>query len=149
MSCQGAADEFASEDFARLVAEFPDLPIVIEHLAGVSQGAQSPYTTFSQALALAKYPNTCIKAGGLGEISQRPPVLKPHFALDYTPPLIEMAYDAFGSRRMMWGSDYPPVSGREGYRNALQGVTEHPALHDQEAREWVMGKTAASVFGFA
>jgi predicted TIM-barrel fold metal-dependent hydrolase len=47
---------------------------------------------------------------------------------------------------MMWGSDYPPVSGREGYRNALQGVADHPALRDPEDREWVMGKTALGVF---
>ena len=47
---------------------------------------------------------------------------------------------------MMWGSDYPPVSGREGYRNALLGVTDHPALGDQEDRELVMGKTALHVF---
>ena len=57
-----------------------------------------------------------------------------------------MAYDAFGPRRMMWGSDYPPVSGREGYRNALRGIVEHPALRTDEDREWVMGRTASEVF---
>ena len=59
-----------------------------------------------------------------------------------------MAYDAFGPRRMMWGSDYPPVSGREGYRNALQGVMGHPAFKSDEDKEWVMGKTAMNVFKF-
>ena len=148
VSSLGGVEEFASDDFSTLVAELPDLPIIIEHLAGVGQGAQPPYATFKKALALANYPNTYVKVGGLGEISARPPVLQPHFAFDYTPPLVEMAYDAFGPRRMMWGSDYPPVSGREGYRNALHGVMEHPALRSQEDREWVMGKTALSVFGF-
>ena len=50
---------------------------------------------------------------------------------------------------MMWGSDYPPVSAREGYRNALRGLMEHPALRSRQDREWVMGKTAESVFNFA
>ena len=59
-----------------------------------------------------------------------------------------MAYEAFGPRRMMWGSDYPPVSGREGYRNALRGVSEHPVFDSQDDREWVLGKTAVSVFKF-
>jgi L-fuconolactonase len=147
VSSLGGVDQFASDEFEQAVAEFPDMPIVIEHLAGIRQGAQPPYATFKRAIALSKYPNTYIKVGGLGEISQRPSVLGADFAFDHTPPLIEMAYDAFGPRRMMWGSDYPPVSGREGYRNALQGVAQHPALANPADREWVMGKTALGVFG--
>lgn len=148
VSSLGDVEEFASDDFNRLVGDLPNLPIVIEHLAGVRQGAQPPYATFKRALALARHPNTYIKVGGLGEISVRPPVLQPHFAFDDAPPLIEMTGDAFGPRRMMWGSDFPPVSGREGYRNALNGVAEHPAFKSGEDREWVMGKTALSVFRF-
>ena len=149
VSSLGNVDDFASDDFRDLVTELPDLPIIIEHLAGVRQGAEPPYTTYKKALALASNPNTYIKVGGLGEISIRPQVLQPHFSFDHTPPLIEMAYDAFGPRRMMWGSDYPPVSGREGYRNALNGIKEYPALRDrQEDVEWLMGKTALSVFRF-
>ena len=41
------------------------------------------------------------------------------------PPVFEMAKDAFGVERMMWGSDFPPAAGREGYGNALRGVMEH------------------------
>ncbi len=44
-------------------------------------------------------------------------------------------------------TDYPPVSGREGYRNTLQGVAQHPAFANPMDREWVMGKTALGVFG--
>ena len=148
VSSLGDVEEFASAGFSSLVSELPDLPIVVEHLAGVGPGAEAPYSTFKRALALANYPNTYIKVGGLGEISLRPPVLKPSFAFDHTPALIEMACDAFGLRRMMWGSDYPPVSMREGYRNALHGVADYPAFRRQEDKEWVMGKTALSVFKF-
>ena len=148
VSSLGDVEDFASDEFTRLVVDLPNLPIVIEHLAGVKQGAQPPYAAFKRALALSRHPNTYIKVGGLGEISLRPPVLQPYFAFDHVPPLIEMARDAFGPRRMMWGSDYPPVSGREGYRNALNGVAEHAAFKSAEDREWVMGKTALSVFRF-
>ena len=144
VSSLGGVEDFASGEFDTLVTE---LPIIVEHLAGVRPGAQAPYATYKKALALSNHPNTCIKVGGLGEISARPLVLQPRFAFDYTPPLIEMAYDAFGPRRMMWGSDYPPVSNREGYRNALHGVMDHPAFRDLDDREWVMGKTALDLFG--
>jgi L-fuconolactonase len=148
VSSLGAVEEFATEEFEGLVSELPDLTIIIEHLAGVRPPVQPPYTTFERALALAGYPNTYIKVGGLGEISERPPVLKPEFGFDATPPFVEMALEAFGPQRMMWGSDYPPVSSREGYRNALRGVADHPALKAGDIREWVMGKTALSLFKF-
>ncbi|MCH7786868.1 MAG: amidohydrolase, partial [Chloroflexi bacterium] len=146
VSSLGDVSEFASDDFNNLVAELPGLPIIIEHLAGVRQGAELPYTTYKKALALANYPNTYIKVGGLGEISARPPVLEPGFSFDFTPPLIEMARDAFGPRRMMWGSDYPPVGGREGYHNSLQAVMEHPVFKSQEDKDWAFGKAAQEVF---
>ena len=146
MSSLGGVEQFASAEFEGVVAAFPNMPIIIEHLAGVRTGAEPPYSEYKKAIALAKYPNTYIKVGGLGEISERPAVLESGFKFDHTPPLIEMAYDAFGPRRMMWGSDYPPVSGREGYRNALEGVAKHPALKDPDDRDWVMGRTAQELF---
>ena len=53
----------ASDDFAALVSELPDLPIVIEHLAGATQAEQPPYAAFKKALALANMANTYIKVG--------------------------------------------------------------------------------------
>ena len=146
VSSLGEPGEFASDEFRDLLAALPDLTVVIEHLAGANVGARPPNDSYKKALDLARYPNTYIKTGGLGEISARPPVLRNEFSFDHTPPLIDMALEAFGPRRTMWGSDFPPVSNREGYRNALRGVMDHPALRSDEDREWVMGKTAAGVF---
>ena len=92
VSSLGGVEGFASDEFSSLVAELPDLPIIVEHMAGVGQNAEAPYTAFKKAMALANYPNTYLKVGGLGEISARPAVLQPHFEFEYTPPLIEMAY---------------------------------------------------------
>ena len=59
-----------------------------------------------------------------------------------------MAYEAFGPDRMMWGSDYPPSAGREGYRNTLEGVRNHPAFANDDDIDWVLGKTAARIWKF-
>jgi len=148
VSLLGNLDAFASDEFYRLAQSFPSLKLVVEHLASVGIGARPPYEAYRKALVLSKLPNTCIKVPGLGEICPRPaPFTEPVFK--DVPPLIRMAYEAFGPRRMMWGSDYPPVSGREGYANALNWTREHLATfasHDD--REWIMGKTALSVFRF-
>ena len=148
VSCQGETQRFASGEFRDTVEGLPDLVLVVEHLAGGGPSEAAPYSTFRRAMELSKLPNTYIKVGGLGEIAERPAVLAPEFGFPSTPPLIDIATETFGPRRMMWGSDFPPVSGREGYRNALRGVADYPALSDAEDKAWVMGKTALSVFRF-
>jgi L-fuconolactonase len=160
VSAMGTVEVFASDAFACLVGELPNLPIVLEHLAGGGEGAsfprngtgpKKPYTRFKKAMELARFPNIYIKVHGLGEIVNRPNVLDKDYSTEFygeLPPLVEIAKKAFGVQRMMWGSDYPPVSGREGYSNALMGVKEHPALENLEEIEWVMGKTALKVINF-
>ena len=147
VSSLGKASQFASDDFKRLIDDCPGVQIVIEHLAGVGH-AEPPYDEFKRALECARRPNTTIKVPGLGEICTRPPTLLPEFRFDDVPPLFEMARDAFGADRMMWGSDFPPSAGREGYANTLAGVRDHPAFQSGNDIEWVLGKTAARVFGF-
>ena len=101
----------AAPDFEQLVRELPGATIVLEHLAGVyiprsPESAIAPYAWYKTALSLAKYPNTYLKFGGLGEFCQRPLRFPSQFDLSPVPPLLEMALEAFGPRRMMWGSDF-------------------------------------------
>ena len=110
---------------------------------------EEPYEEFGKALEIAQLPNVYIKLGGLGEISRRPRTLVADFRFDHTPPFVAMILDAFGPKRTMWGSDYPPVGNREGYRNALRAIMGRPpaqAIHRN--RNWVMGRTASNVFKF-
>ncbi len=149
VSSLGDVSRFAAAEFRTLVEECSGTTIVIEHLAGAGKSLTPPYEEFETALALSNLPNTYIKVPGLGEFTGRPPRLIPEFRFDGVPPLIEMARDAFGARRMMWGSDFPPSAGREGYRNTLEGVRAHPAWADSDEVEWVLGKTAAGVWDFS
>jgi predicted TIM-barrel fold metal-dependent hydrolase len=76
-------------------------------------------------LERAHYRNTRIKRHGLGEICHRPMPFPVPMRVQNILPFMTMAYDAFGASRMMWGSDFPSVAGREGYRNTLQWTMEH------------------------
>ena len=147
VSSLGDDKRFSSASFKKIIDDCPGTQIVIEHLAGVGI-ADPPYTDFESALESAQRPNTTIKVPGLGEITVRPPVLLPGFRFENMPPLFEMAYEAFGADRMMWGSDFPPSAGREGYANTLEGVRSHPAWANSDDVDWVLGKTAARVWGF-
>jgi predicted TIM-barrel fold metal-dependent hydrolase len=149
-------DDTGDPEFHKLVEAVPNTTIVLEHVAGIHVGhhhgnpgsVKPPYTGFRAALGLARYPNTYVKFSGLGEYSTRRPRFEPGFGFDDVPPMLKMAYDAFGPRRLMWGSDFPPVAAREGYRNALHGPMNHGVFANQEEKDWAFGKTALSVWRF-
>jgi L-fuconolactonase len=149
VSSLGNPQGFTSAQFEEVVKELPTLPIIIEHLGGIGRDEAAPYPTFRKILALARYPNTHIKVHGLGEICARPIPFPQPMRFPTVPPLMQMAYDAFGASRIMWGSDFPPVAGREGYRNALQWTMEHIPFRSDGDKEWIFGKTALSLFKFA
>ncbi len=147
-SCAGGADQFASDEFAALVEAVPDLPIIIEHLGGVKHrnNPDPLYPLAQKVFALARYPNTYIKIPGLGEFCVRNmPVTDFPFAKPI-PPFLEMVYEAFGPARMMWGSDYPPVSGREGYRNSLLLTMAQFEDKPETAVEQIFGGTVLALF---
>jgi L-fuconolactonase len=150
ISCNGAAAEFASDQFAALVQSLPNLPIVIEHLGastnsdrdGVLDGLRR------KVLALSRFPNTYMKIHGLGEFATRAmPVTEPFPFVQPIPPRLREAYDAFGAERLMWGSNFPPVSGLEGYRLSLRLPLEQFADIPEAERGMIFGGTAERVYG--
>jgi L-fuconolactonase len=149
VSALGSSEEFTSPRFEQVLTEFPNLPVILEHLGRIGRAETPPYPTFRRILALARYPNAYIKVHGLGEICPRPIPFPRPMRFPDIPPFMELAYDAFGASRVMWGSDFPPVSGREGYRNALRWTMEHIPFRDDADRDWIFGKTALSLFSFA
>jgi L-fuconolactonase len=152
VSCNSGPESYASPDFIALVEALPNLPIVVEHLGGLS-AARGPLP--SQSLQqgvfnLARYSNVYLRFHGLGEISRRNSPVTTPFPFDRTGvELLHAAYDAFGPERMMWGSDFPPVSGREGYANALRLPLAELADKPEAARAACFGGTAAKLYGFA
>jgi L-fuconolactonase len=115
VSTRGSSADYAAHEFAQVVQAVPELTIVMEHLGSGNypQGDVAPYETRRRAFSLARFPNVYVKIGGLGEFCTRAmPVREPFPFEEPIPPFIEMAYRAFGPERMMWGSDFPPVSPR-------------------------------------
>lgn len=149
VSCGGTAAAFASDEFARLFVEFPRLPIVIEHLGSINRPDETdPQNAIRRRVfGLSRFPNAYIKIPGLGEFCKRAlPVVEPFPFIKPIPPLIEEAYRSFGPDRMMWGSDYPPVSSREGYANSLRLPMEQLADKSEQDRAKIFGETALKVF---
>jgi L-fuconolactonase len=149
VSCGGSKADFEDDSFAAVFEALPGLPIVIEHLGGlkwtdVQAGGPRP-----KMFELSRFPNAYAKIHGLGEFSQRAmPVREPFPFVEPIAPLLSMAYEAFGPDRLMWGSDYPPVSMREGYGNALKLTRERLADKPESALASIFGGVAIKLFGF-
>lgn len=152
VSCAGAADEFAAAAFEEVVAAFPTLPIIVEHLGGLKAAdltTPAGIDRCARVFGLARYANVYLRIHGLGEFCTRNMPVTAPFPFDPAGlPLLRQAYDAFGAGRLMWGSDYPPVSGREGYANALRLTQAQFADKPAAEQALIFGGVAAPVYGF-
>ena len=160
VSCPGTPRETTTDEFRLLVEELPDLKIMIEQRFGGGAGnlgqpragdwGKASEADYEKVLTLSRYPNIYMKPCGLGEFMPRPvPERIPLFDLKEVPPIfIEGAIEAFGAHRVMFGSNFPPCSLREGYANVWRYLREYLSRRSIEEQEWVFGKTAATLFRF-
>lgn len=133
----------------RQLAELlPELKIVVNHLANVRIDGQAPPQTWrTDLLALKKHPRVWCKVSALVEGASRPETNSPTNP-DFYRPVFETAFEAFGDKRLIYGSNWP-VSARfnsypEVHRLALALAREHGAafarrvMHDnsQDAYSW-------------
>lgn len=148
VSCVGSPANFASRAFADVVAAHPTVPIVIEHIAEVLPLSDEYDAEEAQhILDLAEHPNVHMKFHGFGEFAQR--LRNPGDGFPFVRPVpdwMRRSIDAFGPERMMWGSDYPPVSKREGYGNALTLVRDDLADFSDAERELMFGGVAERLY---
>jgi L-fuconolactonase len=147
ISCGGDSRAFAADEFARLVGSV-EVPVVVEHLGSLNRpDDDEAHALRRRVFGLSRLPNAYIKIHGLGEFQPRAmPATEPSPFVQPIAPLLEWAYESFGAGRMMWGSDYPPVSGREGYGNSLRGPIAQLAAKSEADRAEIFGGTALKVF---
>lgn len=135
VSCVGAAAQFVEPGFAALIDELAGLPVVLEHFGGLARPDVGD-TPAADVLALARFASLRVKLPGLGQLLPRQALEPPPGKLA----LIDAMIAAFGAGRLLWASDFPVVSSREGYANALAWPR---AIVPADARDAIFGETAA------
>lgn len=135
--------DLVSPQMAEAVRRFSRARLHIEHLAHPDPKEPEPFETYRRALALSEHDHVSLKVSGFYGFTQRP--WSPYVD---TIRFFELARDAFGARRMMWGSDFPPVSMREGFHNALRFAQQHLPLASAEDRAYLLGRTAVGQWRF-
>jgi L-fuconolactonase len=145
VSCLGNGGTFTEDAFSGLVAESPELVIVLEHLGGITIGHSDAER--EKIWELARFPNLYIKIPPLSKFVERDLPYKGSYPFKRpTPPYLQEAYERFGPERMMWSSNFPPVAGTEGYRNSILYPLDEFASVPLADREMMFGGTARRVF---
>jgi len=62
-------------------------------------------------------------------------------------PYIERLRDAYTSKRLLWGSDYPPTMRYMTYRQSLEVVRSHCHFLSDAEKADILGDNAARLFG--
>ncbi|MFD0439931.1 amidohydrolase family protein [Streptomyces chartreusis] len=147
---------FGLSQVSEVAVRCPQITVVVDQI-GLAQPPgkreEPPFAALPQVLELAKHPNVAIKLTGAPTLSQESYPYR-----DLWPHLRRLV-DAFGHRRVMWGSDISRIIGQVGftrmfprenidrygayhsYAEALMFVRETESLSAEEKR-WLLGETA-------
>lgn len=119
-----------------LAAQFPGVPVLLDHLARAGQGAPAEY---DEVLKLARRPRVYMKYSAIRYSS------KQEYPYADAKPLVRRAYDAFGPDRMLWG----------GLGHSMEEFRQAVALFDrmfdyasETDRAKIRGTNALRLFGW-
>lgn len=128
-------------EVGRIAERHPGMRFVIDHLALMRDGKdEAAFGDIDNLLALAKYPNVAAKASALPRYSSEAyPYRRLH-------PFLRRVFDAFGPRRMFWGTDLTGIPCT--YRQAVALFTEELPWLTGGDLEWVMGKGICEWLGW-
>jgi L-fuconolactonase len=136
VSCPGLLPEVG-----RLAERHPGMRLVIDHLALVRDGKdEAAFGDIDNLLALARYPNVAAKASALPRYSSEAyPYPKLH-------PFLRRVFDAYGPRRMFWGTDLTGIPCT--YHQAVTLFTEELPWLAGDDLDWVMGRALGAWLGW-
>ncbi|CAM9162126.1 unnamed protein product [Pylaiella littoralis] len=129
------------KEIEALLLSSPQTKLVVDHFGFFLQDGENDEAAWEQLLALAKYPQVFVKTSALFRVA------KDAYPYQSLQPRFAALIKHFGSKRLLWGSDFPFVSdGQCGYGPAKDVVCGSMSLTDEEVHN-ITGGTAQALFG--
>lgn len=130
---------------ADIAREVTDVTLVVDHM-GLVQPFHPPapedgWAELPNLLALAEFPNVCVKISGAGTLSREPFPYR-----DIRDP-VNRIVDAFGLERCLWGTDWTRAVELLSYEQGVDAFTQEDWFSASE-RAALMGGNAARVYGW-
>ena len=118
----------------------PNLRVVIDHLAIHDKKDADAFARLPDVLRLARLPNVAVKASALPVFSSEP------YPFPGLHQYIRQVYDAFGPKRMFWGTDWTRLPCT--WREAITLFSEELPWLSNEDKEWIMGRAVCEWLGW-
>jgi predicted TIM-barrel fold metal-dependent hydrolase len=139
MACLIGPDGLPEID--RMCREFPDTPVIIDHLARIGADGTIRDADVERLCALARHQKVLVKVGAFYALGKKTP------PYDDLAPMIKKVVAAFGARRCMWESDCPfQVQGDHTYQASVDLVLRRLDFLSNDDKEWLLRKTAENFF---
>jgi predicted TIM-barrel fold metal-dependent hydrolase len=126
-------------DVAPLIERHPELTVVIDHMADCPVDDAG---ALAKLLALARYPRVFVKITHLWSLSRQPYPFRDTYAM------AARVRDAFGSQRIMGGTDWPIKPELASYEQRLALYRSELPFLNAEERADVLSRTAQRVWPF-
>lgn len=134
------ADPGALPAIRTMVEKHPGTPVVIDHFARLGMRGNVDQEQLDQLLGLADFSRINVKTSAFYALGKKQP---PYTDLS---PMFRQLRDAYGSERLMWGSDCPyQVQDGHSYRASLDLVRERLDFLSEEEKEDILRRTAERV----
>lgn len=125
----------------RMCRKYPDTPVVIDHFARIGADGTIRDADIRLLCGMARHARVKVKASAFYALGKKK---APYTDLT---PLFRRVFEDFGPRRVMWGSDCPfQVQDGHRYAPSIDLVRDHMPFLSTDDRDWVLRKTAESVF---
>src|SRR5438067_1693460 len=139
MACLIGPDALPELD--RMCTEYPDTPVIIDHLARIGADGMIRDADVDRLCAMAKHKKVMVKVGAFYALGKKQP---PYTDLAS---LIKRVVTAFGPRRCMWESDCPfQVQGEHTYQASVDLELRRLDFLSDQDKDWLLRKTAENFF---
>lgn len=130
------------DEALEFVRDLPEVKIVIDHLAKPNiRGGEKTHWELQMA-AMATFPNVFCKLSGMVTEASWNEWKKDDFF-----PYLDEAFEAFGSERLMYGSDWPVCLLAGNYDAQLDIVESYISGLSADERQAIMGENAIKFYG--
>ncbi len=125
-----------------LMRRLPEQKFVIDHIAkpDLRRGVLEPWA--SQIRSVAKYPHVYCKVSGLVTEANWQNWSREDFR-----PFLDVVWEAFGAKRLMFGSDWPVCLLASDYPRVKELIDNYVQQFTSAERAQIFGETAARFYG--
>ena len=125
----------------QLVKQFPDQPFVIDHIAKPFIKAGLTGEWAKGITAMAQYPNVHCKISGMVTEADMRNWQQPDFI-----PYLDVVTAAFGTNRIMYGSDWPVCLAAGSYKQVIDIVKEYFSSFSADEQQSFFSKNATAFY---